>query len=570
MAQSVLDYFIQQVTYSPEALAIVSHNKRLTYRQLDDASNQLCGYLQQQGVRPGDCVPLIALRTAEFPIGILAILKAGASYIPIDARYPEKRIQDILRQSASNTIILSNLSIDLAIKSPGVQAFAIDNITSNEPLPFELIKPQGDATAYIIFTSGTTGNPKGVMIAHHSLLNIVLWHNQKFAMNHTSRPTLIAGIGFDVAQWEIWAALTSGGTLYLPEEETRLQPSALLDFFAHHQITHAFVPTVLVAEIVSAPQPENLALRYLFTAGEKLNPVDLSGVSYPLVDYYGPTEATIFATWNLVSCATQHAPATIGRPVADTEIFILDDNLHPVSGQQPGELYISGSCLARGYLNDSPLTAEKFITPAHFAGKRLYRSGDRARWLPDHRVQFLGRIDDQIKIRGNRVELGEIESVMVQVTGVKAAVAAVTQPQDPANKQIVAFLVADRNDAGVIERVKQHLKTTLPSYFLPAEYRLLERLPINANGKTDKAALLALSHADQPPAAETLTGSRQTLAAIWCQLLGTENIRAEDNFFDIGGHSLLAAKLATAITQQIGGKVYVRDIYEYPTINRLA
>lgn len=496
MAQSVLDYFIQQVTYSPEALAIVSHNKRLTYRQLDDASDQLCGYLQQQGVRPGDCVPLIALRTAEFPIGILAILKAGASYIPIDARYPEKRIQDILRQSASNTIILSNLSIDLAIKSPGVQAFAIDNITSNEPLPFELIKPQGDETAYIIFTSGTTGNPKGVMIAHHSLLNIVLWHNQKFAMNHTSRSTLIAGIGFDVAQWEIWAALTSGGTLYLPEEETRLQPSALLDFFAHHQITHAFVPTVLVAEIVSAPQPENLALRYLFTAGEKLNPVDLSGVSYPLVDYYGPTEATIFATWNLVSCATQHAPATIGRPVADTEIFILDDNLQPVSGQQPGELYISGSCLARGYLNDSPLTAEKFITPAHFAGKRLYRSGDWARWLPDHRVQFLGRIDDQIKIRGNRVELGEIESVMAQVTGVKAAVAAVTQPQDPANKQIVAFLVADRNDAGVIERVKQHLKTTLPSYFLPAEYRLLERLPINANGKTDKAALLALSRAD--------------------------------------------------------------------------
>ncbi|WP_017891418.1 amino acid adenylation domain-containing protein [Serratia sp. S4] len=570
MAQSVLDYFIQQVTYSPEALAIVSHNKRLTYRQLDDASNQLCGYLQQQGVRPGDCVPLIALRSAEFPIGILAILKAGASYIPIDARYPEKRIQDILRQSASNTIILSNLSIDLGIKYPGVQAFAIDNITSNEPLPFELIKPQGDETAYIIFTSGTTGNPKGVMIAHHSLLNIVLWHNQKFAMNHTSRSTLIAGIGFDVAQWEIWAALTSGGTLYLPEEETRLQPSALLDFFAHHQITHAFVPTVLVAEIVSAPQPENLALRYLFTAGEKLNPVDLSGVSYPLVDYYGPTEATIFATWNLVSCATQHAPATIGRPVADTEIFILDDNLQPVSGQQPGELYISGSCLARGYLNDSQLTAEKFITPAHFAGKRLYRSGDRARWLPDHRVQFLGRIDDQIKIRGNRVELGEIESVMAQVTGVKAAVAAVTQPQDPANKQIVAFLVADRNDAGVIERVKQHLKTTLPSYFLPAEYRLLERLPINANGKTDKAALLALSRADQPPTAETLTGSRQTLAAIWCQLLGTENIRAEDNFFDIGGHSLLAAKLATAIAQQIGGKVYVRDIYEYPTINRLA
>ena len=570
MAQSILDYFIQQVTYSPEALAIVSDDQRITYRQLNEASNQLCGQLQRQGVSPGDNVPLVALRTPELLIGILAIIKAGASYIPIDARYPEKRILDIVRQSGSKVIILSNLSITFEINNPDVKIIAIDNITSDKLVPFELINPKSDATAYIIFTSGTTGKPKGVMIEHHSLLNIILWHNQKFAMSHESRSTLIAGIGFDVAQWEIWAALLSGGTLYLPQEETRLQPSALLNFFADHQITHAFVPTVLVAEIVGAPQPENLALRYLFTAGEKLNPIDLRGVSYPLVDYYGPTEATIFATWNRVTCATQNTAATIGRPVADTEIFILDDHLQPVSGQQAGELYISGRCLARGYLNDPQLTAEKFITPVHFAGKRLYRSGDRARWLPDQRIQYLGRLDDQIKIRGNRVELGEIESVMVQVAGVKAAVAIATQPQDPANKQIVAFLAADNDDGELVERVKQQLKEMLPSYFLPASFLVMERMPINANGKTDKAALLALSRTDQPPAAETLTGSRQIIAAIWSQVLGTANIRAEDNFFDIGGHSLLAAKLATAIDNKIGVKVYVRDIYEYPTINRLS
>lgn len=515
-------------------------------------------------------MPLVALRTPELLIGMLAIIKAGASYIPIDAQYPEKIIQDIVRQSASKKIILSNLSIDFEIKDSSINPLVIDNITSGELLPFELIKPNGDATAYIIFTSGTTGSPKGVMIEHHSLLNIVLWHNQKFAVDHQSRSTLMAGIGFDVAQWEIWAALTIGGTLYLPDEETRLQPSALLNLFAHHQITHAFVPTVLVADIVNAPQPENLALRYLFTAGEKLNPVDLSRVNYPLVDYYGPTEATIFASWNPVSCATQHAPSTIGRPVADTEIFILDDELQPVSDQQPGELYISGSCLARGYLNNPQLTAEKFITPPHFAGKRLYRSGDRTRWLPDQRIQFLGRIDDQIKIRGNRVELGEIESIMAQVAGVKAAVAIVTQPQDPANKQIVAFLVADKNAPELLERVKQRLKETLPSYFLPADYLLLERLPINANGKTDKAALLALSRPAQSTVTETLTGRRQAIATLWRNLLGIASIHADDNFFDVGGHSLLAAKLVTAIDQQLGIKVYVRDIYEYPTINRLA
>ncbi|HGM5493316.1 TPA: amino acid adenylation domain-containing protein [Serratia fonticola] len=572
MPHTVLDYFIQQLPYCKNKPAIVSKNNSMTYQQLDDASNRLSVLLRQKGIRPGDTVPLVALRTPEMLIGLLAIVKAGASYIPIDARYPTKRIGFIIEQSQAPLILLSNTSLQDIIHPVGREIITIDIISDplqSSPL---ITKLDPELSAYIIFTSGTTGTPKGVMISHRSLLNIILWHNTTFAMNTQSRSTLIAGIGFDVAQWEIWSALCSGATLVLPEEDVRLQPAALLDFFADHQITHAFVPTVLISGVVSAPQPEALTLQYLFTAGEKLHPVKLDQITYQLVDYYGPTEATIFATYNPVICATQNRPVTIGTPVADTEILILDEGLQPVSGDQAGELFIGGTCLARGYLNNPELTAEKFLTPDHFPGKRLYRSGDLARWLPDGRIQYLGRIDDQVKIRGNRVELGEIESLMVTVPGVKSAVATVTQPENPLDKKIVAFVVPDSATESPIAAIKRQLQDALPDYFLPADYQLVEQLPINANGKTNKAALLENYRPTRPERqhdAEPLDDWQQPIADIWCQLLALPDIAIDDNFFAIGGHSLLAASLATAINRQTGVKTYVRDIYEYPTFGSL-
>jgi len=320
---------------------------------------------------------------------------------------------------------------------------------------------------------------------------------------------------------------------------------------------------------VSLPQPADLQLRYLFTAGEKLNPVELSNLGYRLVDYYGPTEATIFATWNLVESAHLHGPMTIGRAVADTEIFILDEQLQPVLGDRPGELFISGRCLAQGYLNNPVLTAEKFLMPAHFAGRRLYRSGDLARWLPDGRIQYLGRIDDQIKIRGNRVELGEIENVIMQVPGVKAAIAVATQAENLAEKKIIAFLVPAEPGSLPTDDVKAHLKQILPAYFMPADFQWRDHLPINVNGKTDKATLLADYHPSAQGARTSLNQQYETIAAIWRQLLGTDYVAATDNFFDIGGHSLLATKLAVALSERLGVKAYVRDIYDYPTLHAL-
>lgn len=568
MANHVLDAFIQQVSTSPTHPAIIDKdNKNISYQQLDDLSNRLCALLQRRGVGPGSLVPLLAQRTPQLIIGMLAIAKSGAAYIPLDSSYPEQRIKYIIEQSRSPIILSDHENNNEKNQYDSVKLINIDTIPDEIVLTRQPVDIPQQALAYVIFTSGTTGTPKGVMVEHLSLWNIVRWHNRQFAMDADCRTTLNAGIGFDVAQWEIWSALTSGAALCLPAEEQRLQPAALLQFFADRRLTHAFVPTVLVPDVVRADKPARLALRYLFTAGEKLAPLDPTPLGCPLIDYYGPTEATIFATCNPLTSAADAATASIGRPVTDTEIFILDEQLRPVSGDAPGELFISGSCLARGYLHNPQLSAEKFLQPAGFNGKRLYRSGDRARWLADGRIQYLGRLDDQVKIRGNRIELGEIESVIMQTPGVSAAVAAVTEPEQAADKKIVACLVADAAQPDLLDAVKARLKKTLPSYFLPADYLLLPRLPLNANGKTDKAALLAHYAASRTTAGNALPDAAQEqVAAVWRELLALNAIGADDNFFDIGGHSLLAARLAEAIGQRLGVKTYVRDIYEFPTV----
>ncbi|VEA71499.1 Linear gramicidin synthase subunit D [Serratia rubidaea] len=571
MANHVLDAFIQQVSTSPTHPAIIDKdNKNISYQQLDDLSNRLCALLQRRGVGPGDYIPLLAQRTPQLIIGMLAIVKAGAAYIPLDSSYPEQRIKYIIEQSRSPIILSDHENNNEKNQYDSVKLINIDTIPDEIVLTRQPVDIPQQALAYVIFTSGTTGTPKGVMVEHLSLWNIVRWHNRQFAMDADCRTTLNAGIGFDVAQWEIWSALTSGAALCLPAEEQRLQPAALLQFFADRRLTHAFVPTVLVPDVVRADKPARLALRYLFTAGEKLAPLDPTPLGCPLIDYYGPTEATIFATCNPLTSAADAATASIGRPVTDTEIFILDEQLQPVSGDAPGELFISGSCLARGYLHNPQLSAEKFLQPAGFNGKRLYRSGDRARWLADGRIQYLGRLDDQVKIRGNRIELGEIESVIMQTPGVSAAVAVVTEPEHAADKKIVACLVADAAQPDLLDAVKARLKKTLPSYFLPADYLLLPRLPLNANGKTDKAALLAHYAASRTTAGNALPDAAQEqVAAVWRELLALNAIGADDNFFDIGGHSLLAARLAEAIGQRLGVKTYVRDIYEFPTVAAL-
>ncbi|WP_239990683.1 MULTISPECIES: non-ribosomal peptide synthetase [unclassified Pseudomonas] len=571
---NVLSQFIQQATDIPDNVAVIHGDARMTYQHLNQESDRLCGVLQQAGVNSNHIVPLIAQRTPELIIGILAIAKTGAAYIPVDIHYPERRIVQITRQSDSPVILISHRAFSAIAGTAAQQVIAIDQSREGIEVPATLHLPYPGDTAYVIFTSGTTGIPKGVMISHAALSNLVNWHNTHFDMDQHSRSTLMAGIGFDVAQWEIWSPLICGATLILPDnEEARLQTDSLLRFFAVHKMTHAFVPTVLVPEIVNQPQPDNLALRYLFTAGEKLNPVNLTRANFQLIDYYGPTEATIFTTCNTVVCATQNPLASIGFPIAGAEVFILDEQLNPVTNEQPGELFIGGPGLATGYLNNPGLTKEKFLTLPFAPEKYLYRSGDRARWLPDGRIQYLGRLDDQVKIRGNRVELGEIESILLQAEGVKGAVVLVTLEESASEKRILAFVAAECGNSAILkETLRAHLTDSLPAYFMPAGIQILPRLPLTANGKTDKQALLAGYFPDLPAAspAAALHGTGAILTEVWKTLLTGVTPGPDDNFFALGGHSLLAARMASAITKQTGIRAYVRDIYDYPTIRSLA
>ncbi|WP_330961494.1 amino acid adenylation domain-containing protein [Photobacterium sp. 53610] len=574
MARTVLDGFYQQLSENKYKTAVVYQNQQLTFQQLHEFSDQLCYFLKAKGVRAGQMLPIIAQRTPNLIIGILAVMKAGASYIPVDASYPQRRIQDILEQVNATVVLTTNLFSELT--SDFVPYCFINIETAKEMMSQEHGKSDisPDDLAYIIFTSGTTGSPKGVMIPHSALQNVVAWHNTHFDMTAAVRMPWIAGISFDVSQWEIWSALTSGTTLFIPEPAIRQQPDQLLQFFADQQITHAFVPTVYIEAIVSQPQPEHLVLRYLFTAGEKLSPVDLSGVNYTLIDYYGPTEATIFATCQQVPCRSLQQPESIGRPIAGAEVFILDTDQQEVKAGQSGELCIAGPGLAAGYLNAPGLTAEKFVRLPRVSDQRLYRSGDRARMLPDGRIQYLGRLDDQVKIRGNRIELGELEGVIKELEEVKQAVALVAHAGNPALKKILVFLLADTKESpALIALVRQQIDKSLPEYFQPAAIVPVMHFPLTSNGKIDKQQLLNqyLAQLEQAEANTShLSEAEAQIAAIWCELLGNRTFLSGDAFLDVGGDSLQAVQLATLISNRLGVQTYVRDIYDFPTLQQLA
>ncbi len=565
---TVLDRFLAQAQAHPQTIAVIGKHRTWTYAELDQHSDTVAARLIAQGVRSGDLVPLLADRSPETIAGLLGIVKAGAAYAPVDRSYPVQRQQYIIEQTGSTVVLAATTSAVIE----GHDCTVVADLIAT-PLQAPLSKLTPAQAVYVIFTSGTTGFPKGVVIEHASLDNLIAWHNREFAVDAQSRLTQVAKIGFDVSQWEIWSALCAGAQLHLLDDLTRIDARALCEHFASHAVTHAFVPTVMIAEVVKASASIPIPLRYLFTAGEKLNRVDTDRVTYALVDYYGPTEATIFATAHRVPSASLGLPSSIGRPVAGAEVRILDDALTELPNGEPGELCIAGPGVARGYWNNDALTREKFI--AH-DGRRFYRTGDLARYLPDGTLQFLGRMDDQIKIRGNRVELAEIESQIERVAGIKKAAVAATSPDDPSRKEIIAFLIHEDtgHDAGsnLVARVKDALNRVLPDYMRPADYLLVESFPLTPNGKTDKKALLQ-RHADRLAAApkqpERRRYGKATLMGIFSDVLGHGAFDLDDNFFEIGGHSLLAAQLIMDISEATGIKAYIRDIYEHPTVNRL-
>ncbi|MDN3695425.1 amino acid adenylation domain-containing protein [Chryseobacterium tructae] len=573
--ETLVSLFKKQVELHPDHIAVVYRDQTMTYKELDQKSNQLANNLIDKGIQKEMFVPVWLGRSLEWVVAILGIVKTGAAYVPIDPAYPVKRVEYILSDTTAKIMITNQDLGALLSGNEKTEVFQLDTMTDLEP--FSLEQPQveihQDALAYTIYTSGSTGKPKGVMVAHLAIQHLVTWHNHYFHVNQTSKVTLVAGLAFDISVWETWSGLTSGATLFIAENEERTDASALVEYFHKNHITHGFVPTVLVPSFIDKTRSYNdLSLQYLFTAGEKLKPVLTTELSYELIDYYGPTECTVYATFRKVKDREGKYVSSIGKPIANAKAYILSENMELLPVGAIGELFIGGEILAKGYLNNEELTTAKFINNPFRENEKIYRTGDLAKWLPNGDVEFLGRIDNQVKIRGFRVELGEIERTLSQQENIQEATV-ITKDTKGNNKYLIAFIVAKPGSEKEVTMVRNLLKEELPGYMIPAQIIFIDKIPLTVNGKTDSQYLKDLADKEakdlvsfEPPANET----ERIIADIWSSELERPVINTTDNFFDIGGNSLLVAVVAVALERKLEVKVYLRDIYQYPVLKQLS
>ncbi|SHK83559.1 non-ribosomal peptide synthetase family protein [Chryseobacterium contaminans] len=572
--ETLISHFRKQVELHPDHIAVVYKDQMITYKELDQKSNQLANQLISKGIKENMFVPVWLGRSLEWVVAVLGIVKTGAAYVPIDPAYPVKRVEYILSDTAAQMIITNQHLGSLLSNNEKTEVFQLNTMKDLETFSHQQpnIEVHQNTLAYTIYTSGSTGKPKGVMVAHLAIQHLVTWHNHYFHVDHTSKVSLVAGLAFDISVWETWSGLTSGAILFIAEDEERTETSALVEYFRKNDITHGFVPTVLVPSFIDKTRNYNdLPLKYLFTAGEKLKPVLTTELSYELIDYYGPTECTVYATFRKVKDVEGKYVSSIGRPIANAQAYILSENKELLPVGAIGELYIGGELLAKGYLNNEALTTEKFIANPFKNEEKLYRTGDLARWLPDGEIEFLGRIDNQIKIRGFRVELGEIERTLSQQENIQEAM--VITKDTGNNKYLIAFIVSKPASEKNITSVRSLLKEELPGYMIPSQIVFIDKIPLTANGKTDINSLKDLADKEakdlvsfEPPTNET----EQIIADIWSSELERPVINITDNFFDIGGNSLLVAVVAVALERRLGIKVYLRDIYQYPILQQLS
>lgn len=573
--ETLVSLFRKQVELYPDHIAAVYADHALTYKELDQKSNQLANELIDKGITENMFVPVWLDRSLEWLVAVLGIVKTGAAYVPIDPTYPVKRVEYILSDTNAK-IMITNRNLGSLLSGNGkTEVFLFDTMEDIESFSSKQpeVEIHHNALAYTIYTSGSTGKPKGVMITHWAIQHLVTWHNHHFHVDHTSHLTIVAGLAFDISVWETWSALTSGAKVFIAENEERTDASALVDYYRRNHITHGFVPSVLAPSVIEHTRNfQDLRMKYLFTGGEKLKPVLTTELSYELIDYYGPTECTVFATFKKVKDVGGKYLSSIGKPIANTQAYVLgeDKELLPVGAI--GELYIGGDLLAKGYLNNEELTSEKFIAHPFKNNEKLYRTGDLAKWLPGGDLEFLGRIDNQVKIRGFRIELGEIERTLSQQEDVKEATV-IIKDNTGSNKYLIAFIVLQPGSERNVISVRNLLKEELPGYMIPAQIIFIDKIPLTPNGKTDSNSLKELADMEaadlvsfEPPTNET----ERIIADIWSSELERSVINITDNFFDVGGNSLLVAVVAVALERRLGMKVYLRDIYQYPVLKQLS
>ncbi|MFL5656704.1 MAG: non-ribosomal peptide synthetase [Ktedonobacteraceae bacterium] len=566
-----------QAAITPGAVALVAGNQRLTYRELNQRANQLAHYLQTLGVGPNVLVGLCVERSLDMVVGLLGILKAGGAYVPLDPSYPPDRLA-FMMEDAQAPVLVTQQHLVSRLPAQQAQVICLDTdatVLARQSTTDPISAITADDLVYIIYTSGSTGRPKGVQITHGSLLNLIYWHQRVFAVTAADRATQLTSPAFDATGWELWPYLAIGASVYLLDEDSRVAPALCRDWLVDHAITITFLPTVLAEGVMALEWPKTTALRYLLTGADTLHHYPSPGLPFALVNNYGPTEATVVTTYGLVP-PTEHAnlPPTIGRPIDNMQVYILDEHLRQVPFGESGELHIGGVGLARGYLNRPDLTEEKFI-PHPFSdapGARLYKTGDEACFLPDGQIAFMGRIDYQIKIRGYRIEPNEIMSVLNEHPAVRTSLV-VAREDTAGDKRLVAYVVLSPGAVVSASSLREILAERLPDYMIPATFVQLDSMPLTSSGKVDRRALPA------PDATNTLhdevvaqphTPMEERLVAIVAPLLGLEHISIDDNFFMLGGHSLLGTQVIAHVANAFGVDLSLRTLFSSPTIRQLS
>lgn len=566
-----------QAAAHPAAIALVAGDRSLTYNELNQRANQLAHHLRMLGVRSGDLVGICVERSLDMVVGLLGILKAGGAYVPMDPSYPPERLAFIVEDTQMPILLTQeHVLTRISIQKTHVVCFDRDAALLSQQ---SIIDPPNSVTAddlaYVIYTSGSTGQPKGSLLQHKSLLNLIFWHQQTFHVTASDRATQVASPAFDATGWEVWPYLTCGACIYLPDEDTRITPTLMRDYLVQQNITISFLPTIIAESIMMLEWPTHTALRFLLTGADKLQHYPSSNLPFTLINNYGLTEAAVVNTSGPI-LPTDHPTDTpsIGRPIANTQIYLLDEQLREVPIGESGELYIGGAGLACGYLNRPELTAERFIQHS-FADepkRLLYKTGDLARFLPDGQIMFVGRADLQIKIRGYRIEPNEIVSALNQHPAIQASIV-VAHEDRVGDKKLVAYVVPIPNANLSLSSLRGLVLAQLPDYMLPSTFVLMEELPLTAHGKVDRVALpipdaTNILHDDASMAPSTPTEIR--VAGIVTTLLNIDEVGIDDNFFMLGGHSLLGTQVIARISETFGVDLALRTLFDSPTIRELS
>ena len=570
----------QQVARTPSAIAVEYEGTALTFAELDVRADRLAHWLRRAGVGPDVLVGVSAERSIELVVALLAILKAGGAYVPLDPAYPAERLKFMLEDSAVS-LVLTQARLAGAWSNVGVRVLQIDGewpVFAGEPTEAHRDAVVPDSLAYMIYTSGSTGRPKGVPNTHRAIVNRLLWMQDTYKLTASDSVMQKTPFSFDVSVWEFFWPLLAGARLVMARPGGHQDAAYLTALVAHSGVTTMhFVPSMLQVFVEDPGLARCKALRQVFCSGEALS-ADLRTRFFDrhpaeLHNLYGPTEAAVDVTsWH---CARNdlRPVVPIGRPIARTQMHVLDRRMQPAPPGSPGELHIGGIGLARGYHRRPDLTAEKFVPdPYGPPGARLYRTGDLARWLADGTLEYLGRLDHQVKLRGFRIELGEIEAALTRQRGVHEAVVIVREDH-LGDRQLVAYITLGMPEGPGEAALRSALRASLPEYMVPGDFVVLKELPLSSNGKVDRRRLPAPSRSPAAPnkALGMLeTRTEKVLAALWCEVLGREHVGAEDNFFDIGGHSLRLGLVHARLQRLYPQAPELVELFQYPTIRALA